>query len=92
LPANRLKSFVRPGASSFEAEPRADGARRTTGYDIDMTKRIYRGLCEEAWPVDAIVEGPNMEFAAKAREELFDKKNYSITVTAGRRFWQSVLR
>lgn len=39
-----------------------DGSRRTTRYDIDMTKCIYCGLCQESCPVDAIVEGM---FAAK---------------------------
>jgi NADH-quinone oxidoreductase subunit I len=58
----------------IEAEPRDDGSRRTTRYDIDMTKCIYCGLCEEACPVDAIVEGPNMEFATETREELFYDK------------------
>ena len=62
-------------AITIEAEPRAeDGSRRTTRYDIDMTKCIYCGLCEEACPVDAIVEGPNFEFAAETREELFYNK------------------
>ena len=61
-------------AITIEAEPRQDGSRRTTRYDIDMTKCIYCGLCQEACPVDAIVEGPNFEFAAETREELFYDK------------------
>jgi NADH-quinone oxidoreductase subunit I len=61
-------------AITIEAEPRADGSRRTTRYDIDMTKCIYCGYCQEACPVDAIVEGPNFEFATETREELFFDK------------------
>ena len=35
-----------PQAITIEAEERSDGARRTTRYDIDMTKCIYCGFCQ----------------------------------------------
>lgn len=43
-------------AITIESEPREDGSRRTTRYDIDLFKCIYCGFCEESCPVDSIVE------------------------------------
>lgn len=42
-------------AITIKAEPREDGSRRTTVYDIDLFKCVFCGFCEEACPVDAIV-------------------------------------
>lgn len=61
-------------AITIDADIMLDGSRKTTRYDIDMTKCIYCGLCQEACPVDAIVEGPNFEYATFTREELYYDK------------------
>lgn len=56
-------------AITIEAEPREDGSRRTTLYDIDLFKCVYCGLCEEACPVDAIVLTRNHDYHFEKRGE-----------------------
>ena len=56
-------------AITIDAEPREDGSRRTTRYDIDLFKCIYCGFCEESCPVDSIVETDMHEFHFESRGE-----------------------
>ncbi len=56
-------------AITIEAEPREDGSRRTTRYDIDLFKCIYCGFCEESCPVDSIVETPIADYHFEQRGE-----------------------
>ena len=55
-------------AITIDAEPREDGSRRTTRYDIDLFKCIFCGFCEESCPVDAIVETRHYEYHFESRE------------------------
>ncbi|KFQ90868.1 hypothetical protein Y956_13720, partial [Nipponia nippon] len=58
-------------AITIEAEPRADGRRRPTRHDIDITKCIYCGLEGERLPS---WQGPNFEFSTETHEELLYNK------------------
>lgn len=56
-------------AITIEAEPREDGSRRTTKYEIDLFKCIFCGFCEESCPVDSIVETRVLEYHFENRGE-----------------------
>ncbi len=56
----------------------------TTRYDIDLFKCIYCGFCEEACPVDAIVETRLHEYHMENRGENIMSKDKLLAV--GERF------
>jgi len=51
-------------AITIDSEPREDGTRRTTRYEID-----FCGFCEESCPVDSIVETHIHEYHFENRGE-----------------------
>ncbi len=67
-------------AIKIESEQREDGTRRTTVYDIDLTKCIFCGFCEEACPVDAIVETRVLEYHGERRGDLYYTKDRLLAV------------
>jgi len=67
-------------AITIESEQRADGTRRTTRYDIDLTKCIFCGFCEESCPVDSIVESHVFEYHGEQRGDLYMTKDRLLAV------------
>ena len=67
-------------AITIEAEPREDGSRRTTQYDIDLFKCIFCGFCEESCPVDSIVETRVYEYHFEERGEQIMSKEKLLAI------------
>jgi NADH-quinone oxidoreductase subunit I len=67
-------------AIKIEVAERDDGSRRTTQYDIDLTKCIFCGFCEESCPVDAIVETRVFEYHGEKRGDLYYTKPMLLAV------------
>ena len=67
-------------AITIESEQRADGTRRTTRYDIDLTKCIFCGFCEESCPVDSIVETRILEYHGEKRGDLYYTKSMLLAI------------
>ena len=67
-------------AITIDAEPREDGTRRTTRYDIDLFKCIFCGFCEEACPVDSIVETGEMHYHFENRGENIMTKDKLLAI------------
>jgi NADH-quinone oxidoreductase subunit I len=71
-------------AITIESAERTDAngqtSRRTTRYDIDLTKCIFCGFCEEACPVDAIVQTRIFEYHGEARGDLYYTKQMLLAV------------
>lgn len=75
-------------AIKIEVAERADGSRRTTHYDIDLTKCIFCGFCEESCPVDAIVETRVYEYHGEKRGDLYYTKD--MLLANGEKFEQQI--
>lgn len=75
-------------AITIESEPREDGSRRTTLYEIDLFKCVYCGFCEEACPVDAIVETRFTDYHFEKRGENILTKEKLLAI--GDRYEQSI--
>lgn len=67
-------------AITIESEQRDDGTRRTTLYDIDLTKCIFCGFCEESCPVDSIVETRIHEYHGEQRGDLLMTKDRLLKI------------
>ena len=79
-PASCARRCARRSRITIDSDANNDGTRRTTRYDIDLFKCIYCGFCEEACPVDAIVETRLHEYHMENRGENIMNKDKLLGV------------
>ena len=73
-------------AITIEAEAREDGSRRTTRYDIDMTKCIIAGCVRKRVRWMLLLRGLILNLRPKHGRSFFTTKtSFLIMVTAGKR-------
>src|SRR6478736_2983807 len=60
--------------------PRFRGLHALRRYDIDLTKCIFCGFCEESCPVDSIVETHIFEYHGEKRGDLYFTKDMLLAV------------
>ena len=69
-----------PGRATHRVGTARRRTRRTTRYDIDLTKRIFCGFCEESCPVDSIVETRFFEYHGEKRGDLVVNKEQLLAM------------
>lgn len=67
-------------AITIDVQEAKDGTRRTSTYDIDLTKCIFCGFCEEACPVDAIVETHLLQYHGEKKGDLYYTKPMLLAI------------
>ena len=67
-------------AITIDSEPREDGTRRTTLYEVDLFKCVYCGFCEESCPVDSIVLTDIADFHMENRGEQILTKDKLLAI------------
>ena len=80
IPSKLCEAVCPAVAITIESDVRDDGSRRTTRYDIDLTKCIFCGFCEESCPVDSIVETHILEYHGEKRGDLYFTKDMLLAV------------